>query len=152
MQYTGSWLPNQGLIPCPIAVEAQSLNHWTTRKVTIIVLNVLALQPRGPACLCSPRRLSRSWGTPEKAWAQHRSLGQQAHSDHFLGELSQPAETGLTRMPPEGQRERADRPRLETPPQAHEEPAELSFPPPPSLPGSWGHSWASFAPVSAGRA
>ena len=32
-KHLGSQFPNQGLNLCPPAVEAQSLNHWTTREV-----------------------------------------------------------------------------------------------------------------------
>ena len=32
--------PNQGLNPCPSAVEAQSLNCWTTRQVLGLFLKI----------------------------------------------------------------------------------------------------------------
>ena len=34
LRHAASWFPDQGLNLCP-AVEAQSLNHWTTRKVPL---------------------------------------------------------------------------------------------------------------------
>ena len=33
----GSQIPNQRSNLCPLAVEAQSLNHWTTEEVLIIL-------------------------------------------------------------------------------------------------------------------
>ena len=34
--HAGSWFPDQGLNPCPPAVEARSPNHWTAREFPLL--------------------------------------------------------------------------------------------------------------------
>ena len=38
-KYVGSQFPNQGVNPCPPALEVQTLNHWTAREFSSTILN-----------------------------------------------------------------------------------------------------------------
>ena len=40
VQHVGSWFLNQGSNPMPPALGAQSLNHWTTREVSLVFIEM----------------------------------------------------------------------------------------------------------------
>ena len=53
-RHVGSQLPNQGSNPCPLALEAWSLNHWTTREVPcyhFLMSHSRPLESRGGLCI-----------------------------------------------------------------------------------------------------
>ena len=40
MRHVGSWFSNQGSNPMPLALGAQSLNHWTSREVSLVFIEM----------------------------------------------------------------------------------------------------------------